>query len=94
MDIFQWRDSSLVGPGSHSLLLASLSLAVVALTSLVVFRLFFHLLANVPGPAIAAITDYYVTYYDLAKDGNMVKQLERLHRHYGKPLQLPSLIYV
>ena len=36
-----------------------------------------------PGPLFAALTDYYVTYYDIVKDGATVEQLQKLHALYG-----------
>jgi hypothetical protein len=48
------------------------------------YRLYLHPLANFPGPMLAAASDYYITYYDVWKDGAMVKQLEKLHRMYGE----------
>ena len=46
-------------------------------------RLYFHPLSRVPGPLFAALTDYYVTYYDIVKDGATVEQLQKLHALYG-----------
>lgn len=50
----------------------------------VLYRLYFHPLAKYPGPILAAISDYYLAYYDLWMDGGIVTQLENLHRRYGK----------
>lgn len=48
------------------------------------YRLYLHPLAQFPGPVLAAISDYYTTYYDLWKGGAQVKQLEKLHKIYGE----------
>ncbi|KAF6758259.1 cytochrome P450 [Ephemerocybe angulata] len=46
-------------------------------------RLWFHPLAHFPGPTLAALTDYYVMYYDVIKGGEMLDQLNILHERYG-----------
>jgi hypothetical protein len=48
------------------------------------YRMYSHPLASYPGPAIAALSDYYVAYYDLWRRGGLVKQLEKLHQIYGE----------
>ncbi|KAJ3530852.1 hypothetical protein NMY22_g8407 [Coprinellus aureogranulatus] len=83
MEISARPPPSSLGWGNHSLLLEALSLSIVALTCLFAYRAYFHPLAGVPGPRLAAITDYYATYYDLVENGKMVKQLESLHKRYG-----------
>jgi hypothetical protein len=40
-------------------------------------------LATVPGPKLAAITGFYMTYYDIVMLGGMVEELEVLHKGYG-----------
>ncbi|TEB28380.1 cytochrome P450 [Coprinellus micaceus] len=67
----------------HSLLTVVVALPVAYAAYLGVSRLYFHPLSRVPGPLLASLTDYYVTYYDIAKDGQMVHQLGRLHARYG-----------
>jgi len=54
----------------------------------VIWRLFFHPLANFPGPRLAAISGFYHTYYDLVMYGGLVDQLEILHRKYGIPSKI------
>ncbi|KAL1708582.1 cytochrome P450 [Schizophyllum commune] len=44
---------------------------------------YFHPLSRVPGPFVAALTDYYVMYYEVVKDGSLINQLEKLHALYG-----------
>lgn len=60
------------------------TLVIAAVVGLSVWRLCFHQLARFPGPRIAALTDYYATYYDLVKNGAIVQQLEVLHQRYGE----------
>lgn len=49
-------------------------------------RLVFHPLAHVPGPRLAALSDWYVAYWNVVKDGQFVHHLAELHRVYGGPL--------
>ncbi|KAJ3574919.1 hypothetical protein NP233_g1441 [Leucocoprinus birnbaumii] len=51
-------------------------------------RLYLHPLAKFPGPVLAALTDYYVAYYDLWMGGGLVKQLEKLHEKYGPVVRI------
>ncbi|KAF6758266.1 cytochrome P450 [Ephemerocybe angulata] len=48
-----------------------------------VSRLYFHPLSKFPGPALAAMSGYYLAYYDIVKHGGIVEQLEKLHEEYG-----------
>ena len=80
-DIYQ----NLAGRFTHEqVAIVAGTLLVVAVTGLSVWRLYFHQLARFPGPKIAALTDYYVTYYELVKYGATVQQLEVLHQRYGE----------
>ncbi|KAL1723449.1 cytochrome P450 [Schizophyllum commune] len=64
-------------------------IAALARTLIIcVRRLYFHSLSRVPGPLLAALTDYYVTYYDIVKDGATVGQLQRLHAFYGPVVRI------
>ena len=68
--------------------------AVVALTAVVLgilwHRLYLHPLAHFPGPKLAAGTWWYMTYYEVFKDGAMVEQLEYLHARYGESESEPK----
>jgi hypothetical protein len=47
-------------------------------------RLFFHPLAHIPGPKLAATTWLYQSYYSLAGgQSRYYKEIERLHGIYG-----------
>ncbi|KAI5833665.1 cytochrome P450, partial [Schizophyllum commune Tattone D] len=67
---------------------ALIAALVRTLTICVRCRLYFHPLSRVPGPLFAALTDYYVTYYDIVKDGATVEQLQKLHALYGPVVRI------
>ena len=70
-----------------SLELLSLRNVVLALLggcTVVLFkRLVFHPLAHFPGPRLAAATWWYMTYYEVYKNGAFVDHLAELHKRYG-----------
>jgi hypothetical protein len=63
---------------------------VLLLTSLLlwalcvpIYRLFFSPIAAIPGPKLAAITQWYETYYNVYLGGKFTLHLEKLHAKYG-----------
>lgn len=48
-------------------------------------RLFFHPLAHIPGPRLAALTWWYEFYFDAIQPGRYVFKIQELHKRYGKP---------
>lgn len=54
------------------------------LGALVIYRLSFHPLRSFPGPRLAAVTWLYKAYYVLVKGGEMLHNVERLHKTYGE----------
>lgn len=48
-------------------------------------RLFFHPLAHIPGPRLAALTWWYEFYFDVIQEGKYVFKIQELHKQYGKP---------
>jgi hypothetical protein len=65
----------------------------IGVTILVLYRLYFHPLAKYPGPVFAAVSDYYLAYYDLWMNGGIVTQLEKLHAAYGKVCPVLPMTY-
>lgn len=47
-------------------------------------RLFFHPLAHIPGPKLAALTWWYEFYFDVVHQGRYVFQIQELHKQYGR----------
>ncbi|RPA99485.1 cytochrome P450 [Choiromyces venosus 120613-1] len=63
----------------------------VYISSLVLYRLFFHPLARIPGPFLAKITDWYTVYY--AYRGDRYLALYKAHEKYGPVIRFaPNLI--
>ena len=54
---------------------------LVLLASIAVYRLYFHPLAQIPGPKIAAISSFWHAYN--ARNGRMAHLGKTLHRRYG-----------
>ncbi|KAK5078346.1 hypothetical protein LTR51_000535 [Lithohypha guttulata] len=60
-----------------------LPLFSVATIMVAVYRLYFHSLADFPGPKIAAMTGLYELWYDVVKQGQYVHVIEQMHIQYG-----------
>ena len=54
-------------------------------------RLYFHPLAHIPGPRLAALTWWYEFYFDVIQPGRYVFKIQELHKQYGRSLMHPSL---
>jgi hypothetical protein len=48
-----------------------------------VYRRYFHPLAKVPGPALAAVTHLYAFFFNNVGGSRYYAQIEKLHRKYG-----------
>jgi hypothetical protein len=48
------------------------------------YRAFFHPLAKVPGPTLAALTYLYIFYFNAGKTSRLYAHIEKLHERYGK----------
>lgn len=57
--------------------------AALYIGTLVIYRLFFHPLRNLPGSRLAACTIWYQYYVDIVLDGAWVDQLGIWHEKYG-----------
>jgi hypothetical protein len=74
------------------------SLAVLAVVAFLiakwvvtaVYRLFFHPLAKIPGPKLAAISWNYERYFDVYKGAQFWRQIGELHKQYGRLLHSQS----
>jgi hypothetical protein len=64
--------------------LATGAIFFLYVTSLYLYRLFFHPLARYPGPKLAAATNWYEFYYDVIQEGGFTHQIQELHKQYGK----------
>ncbi|KAK2766809.1 hypothetical protein FQN54_006123 [Arachnomyces sp. PD_36] len=53
-----------------------------------IYRLYFHPLANFPGPKIAALTGWYECYHDLFRHGMLIWKLQELHDQYGPIIRI------
>jgi hypothetical protein len=71
--------------GISSLISLQLLIAAVVLYvfNKIVYRLFFHPLANVPGPWYAAISTLYEFWWDAPKSGRYMFKIEEMHKKYG-----------
>ncbi|KAF2090333.1 putative cytochrome P450 [Saccharata proteae CBS 121410] len=58
-------------------------LGLLYYTGIAVYRLFFHPLASVPGPKLAALTSWYEIYWDIFKEGQYMWQIDAMHDKYG-----------
>ena len=47
-------------------------------------RVYFHPLAHIPGPRLAAITWWYEFYFDVIQPSIFVFKIQELHKQYGK----------
>ncbi|KAL9097878.1 MAG: hypothetical protein Q9165_000204 [Trypethelium subeluteriae] len=72
-------------PTTSSALLLFLVPYILYASIKVIYRLFFHPLAHIPGPKLAACTYLYELYFDLIKppQGQYVFHTEKLHQAYG-----------
>ena len=69
-------------------LLLSLSAGIFAwFIGVVGYRAFFHPLAKVPGPPLAALTYFYIFYFNVGKTSRLYAHIEKLHERYGTLFQ-------
>ncbi|PPJ54832.1 hypothetical protein CBER1_07844 [Cercospora berteroae] len=60
-----------------------------------IYRLFLSPLAQVPGPRLAAVSQLYELYFDLAKGGRLPWKIQELHDEYGPVVRIgPNEVHV
>ena len=65
--------------------LTKISLVPLYFIALAIYRLYFHPLSKIPGPKLAALTDYWELYQDFFREetGHLFIELDSLHDRYG-----------
>lgn len=63
---------------------AVFAVAIIQFIGISFYRLYFHPLANVPGPLLAKITYLYSFYYNFLCGGRLYLKIEELHKKHGK----------
>ncbi|KAJ3497096.1 hypothetical protein NLG97_g2172 [Lecanicillium saksenae] len=53
-----------------------------------VYRLWFSPIAHLPGPRLAALTQYYEFYYDIILGGQYTFKIVELHKQYGSVVRI------
>lgn len=48
------------------------------------YRVYYHPLANIPGPFLAKVTHIYSFYYNFGCGGRFYLKIDELHKKYGK----------
>src|SRR6266702_4331392 len=61
---------------------------VVWYAIVVIHRLFFHPIAKVPGPKLAAATLFYQTWYCFVGGSRFYIKIEKLHEQYGPVIRI------
>ncbi|KAI9159110.1 Cytochrome P460 monooxygenase [Paramyrothecium foliicola] len=69
-------------------LVAFTTLFLTYLAGIVTYRLFFHPLANFPGPKLAAATRRYEAYDDILCGGRYTFKIAELHKQYGPIIRI------
>lgn len=72
---------------------AVLGFGVLFLVCRCVHRLYFHPLAHIPGPRIAALSRAYEFYHDVVRKGKYIWEVEKMHEKYGRFARAESLTH-
>ena len=70
-------------PNPATTLITVGALILLQVFYIIVYRLFFHPLAKVPGYKLAAITHLYEFWYDGIQEGQYYLKIEAAHERYG-----------
>lgn len=62
----------------------ALSVLILGVLTVSVYRLYLSPLANFPGPKLAAWTQWYEFYWNVIRPGQFTFHLQELHDTYGK----------
>ncbi|KAF4636899.1 hypothetical protein G7Y89_g1175 [Cudoniella acicularis] len=70
-------------------------LAILLTVAGAIRRLYFHPLAHIPGPNLAALTWWYEVYFDIIQPGQYVFKIQELHKQYGPIIRVtPDEIHI
>jgi hypothetical protein len=81
---------ALTGHQLFDIVLSSLIVLCFYTIGIGIYRLYLSPLARFPGPKLAALTQWYETYYDVYLDGKFLLHLEQLHEIYGLNLMIKT----
>jgi hypothetical protein len=90
-DITSAMDYSFLARPSIVALAASILLLLAYLIGLAFYRLYLSPLAQLPGPKLAALSQWYEFYYDVVFPGQFFFQIQRMHKKYGILMKIPFL---
>ncbi|KAH7549017.1 hypothetical protein BM1_10790 [Bipolaris maydis] len=80
---------------NQNIILLSLLGLFVYLVGLVVYRLFFSPIANIPGPKLAAITFWVEAYWEVVKGGRFIFKIQEWHDKYGPIIRItPTEVHI
>jgi cytochrome P450 len=80
----EFNDFSLNDP--RALIGRAVSVLIVSVFSLVIYRLYFHPLSRFPGPFLARITGFWRTYQ--YAQGNWHEDILKIHKKYGRVVRI------
>lgn len=82
-------------PGLASYLPYLLTVTVIYILFVAVYRLHFSPIAQIPGPRIAALTSLYEFYHDCIHLGQFYYQIQKLHEQYGPIVRIgPNEVHI
>ncbi|KAB8218345.1 cytochrome P450 [Aspergillus novoparasiticus] len=74
---------------------ALLAIAGLFLITRILYRLYFHPLAKIPGPKLAAASHLLEFYYDVILGGQFVFRIEKMHQKYGPIVRInPKEVHI